>query len=111
VDELFMMECPSCGPTEVISACDGLGYLLLCARCRGFITGTSWCAVGPKWRGEVIVYRLGAESEPLLRGVVSTIWEDIGRLADPSRPVILVPVQAEPDAAPKRGAMKGFHGS
>jgi hypothetical protein len=84
--------CPECGPTKVLATCDGLGYCLICAKCRGFITGTSWCAIGPQWHGEVVVYRPGAESAPLLRGVVSAIWEDIERLGEPERPVLLVPV-------------------
>ena len=90
------MSCPTCGPTKVLATCEGLGYVLLCAKCRGFMTGTSWCAVGPEWHGEVVVYRLGAESVPLLRGVVSAIWEDIERLGEPQRPVLLVPVEAAP---------------
>lgn len=93
------MDCPACGPTKVLAACDGGGYLLLCAKCRKFITGTSWCAVGPEWHGEVVVYRLGAESVPLLRGVVSAIWEDIERLGEPERPVLLVPVDPKFDGA------------
>jgi hypothetical protein len=87
--------CPSCGPTKVIATCEGLGYVLLCAKCRQFLTGTSWCAIGPKWHGEVVVYRMGAESAPLLRGVVSSIWEQIEQLSSPSQPVVLVPVQNE----------------
>ena len=95
-DAHYQMKCPACGPTDVVAACDGGGYLLLCAKCRQLITCTSWCAVGPEWHGEVIVYRMGSESEPLLRGVVSVIWEDIERLGEPGRPVILEPLQAAP---------------
>jgi hypothetical protein len=98
------MVCPSCGPTKVIATCEGLGYVLICGTCRRFITGTSWCAIGPEWHGEVLVYRMGAESEPLLRGVVSDIWEEIERLGSPSQPVVLVPVQAATGTAPDPAA-------
>lgn len=93
------MSCTSCGPTKLLATCEGLGYALLCAKCRGFITGTSWCVVGAEWHGEVFVYRLGEESVPLLRGVVSAIWKDIEALGEPDRPVLLVPFEAEPGAA------------
>src|SRR5690242_15131817 len=76
------LDCPDCGPTEHLAGCDGGSYVLLCAKCRRDIVATSWLAIGPEWEGEVEVYRLGVKSAPLLRGVGSAIWKDIGRLAD-----------------------------
>ena len=93
------VSCTSCGPTNVLATCEGPGYVLLCAKCRGFISGTSWCVVGPEWHGEVVVHQLGDKSVPLLRGVVSAIWKDIEGLGDPDRPVLLVPVEAETGTA------------
>lgn len=84
------LHCPDCGPTELLAGCDGGSYLLLCAKCREPVVITSWCAVGPQWKGVIQVYRLGDESSPLLRGVGSAIWEQIGQLADDLGEVVII---------------------
>jgi hypothetical protein len=92
------LDCPDCGPTELLAGCDGGSYLLLCAKCRECIVATSWLSIGPEWEGEVEVYRLGDESTPLLGGVGSAIWRDIERLAGDLGEIVIIRSVGTPPA-------------
>jgi len=57
-------------------------FVLRCGSCHAPGPATSWIAVGSKWADTVKVFRDGDEtSQPLLVGVGTDIWREIGRLA------------------------------
>jgi hypothetical protein len=84
------LRCTQCNSPEYESIVQGGSYVLRCVKCKGSIVATSWISVGPRWKGNVRVYRDGGAS-PVLEGRGSMIWEHIMSLAADGTTLVLRP--------------------
>jgi hypothetical protein len=84
------MRCESCDGSDFESLVHYGSYILRCRSCRSSGPATSWIAVGPRWSGSVRVFRDGDETgSPILEGVGSDLWREIGRLAADGTALVL----------------------
>ena len=82
--------CEKCGGAVFDAiVCHG-SYMLRCSACKEIGPATSWIAIGPAWSETVKVFKDGETTGlPLLEGLGSDIWREIGRLASDGTTLVL----------------------